>query len=265
MKPYIFEKRNLIHIIDIRETLKGLLRARKFLARLVANNDDVLFVGTKRQARESVKTHALRCNMHFVNERWLGGALTNFRTIRSRLQRLEELEALVGGTQWEQYSKKMQSTLQRELRKIRRNLDGIRRMNRLPGALVVIDVRKELNAVREAQQLNIPTICLIDTDSDPDFASIPIPGNDDAIRSIDLVLSQLADAIDEGIRGRAEPADEGDEGEGGGRRRRRGGRGGARGEDASGDGGPRSAGDDEKPVSPLVTADASSSGDSASS
>ncbi len=267
MKPYIFEKRNLIHIIDIRETLKGLLRARKYLARLVADGDDVLFVGTKRQARESVRAHATRCNMHYVNERWLGGALTNFRTIRSRLQRLEELEALVGSPQWEQYSKKMQSTISRELRKIRRNLDGIRRMNRLPGALVVIDVRKEINAVREAEQLNIPTICLIDTDSDPDFASIPIPGNDDAIRSIDLVLSQLADAVDEGMRGRPEPGAEesGDDAEGGGRRRRRGGRGPSRGEEPSGDGRRGGGEAPEKPEPPLVTADASSSGDSASS
>ncbi|MCH7871743.1 MAG: 30S ribosomal protein S2, partial [Planctomycetes bacterium] len=143
-------------------------------------------------------------------------------TIRSRLQRLEELEVLSAGPDWEsKYSKKMQSTLSRELRKIKRNLDGIRRMSRLPGALVVIDVRKENNAVREAKQLGIPTICLIDTDSDPDLASIPIPGNDDAIRSIDLILRQMADAVEEGKRGRVAKSDDDGDAEGGPKRRRR--------------------------------------------
>ena len=224
MKPYIFEKRNLIHIVDIRETLRGILRARKYVTKLVARGDDILFVGTKRQARDAIQERALGCGMHYVNERWLGGTLTNFRTIRSRLQRLEELEVLSAGPDWEsKYSKKMQSTLIRELRKIKRNLDGIRRMSRLPGALVVIDVRKENNAVREAKQLGIPTICLIDTDSDPDLASIPIPGNDDAIRSIDLILRQMADAVEEGKRGRvAKSDDDGDaDAEGGPKRRRR--------------------------------------------
>ncbi|MBW7904043.1 MAG: 30S ribosomal protein S2 [Phycisphaerae bacterium] len=207
MAPFIYGKRNAIHIIDIRETLRGLLRAQKFLARVVLRGDDVLFVGTKRQAREPVEEAAARCGMHYVSERWLGGTLTNFRTIRSRLQRLEELEALTASPQWETgYSKKMKSMLARELSKIRRNLEGIRRMTRLPGALVVIDVRKEVNALREAKALGIPTICLIDTDSDPDLVSLPIPGNDDAIRSIRFVLGKLADAVEEAKRGRPEPA-----------------------------------------------------------
>jgi len=206
MAPYIYGKRNSIHIIDIRETLRGLLRAQKFLSRLIAGGEDILLVGTKRQAREIVREQAERCAMHYVNERWLGGSLTNFRTIRSRLQRLEELEALVGSPEWETgYSKKMKATLTRELRKIRRNLEGIRRMARLPGALVVIDVCKESNAVREARNLKIPTICLIDTDGDPDYASIAIPGNDDAIRAIELVVTRLCDAIEEGKRARPEP------------------------------------------------------------
>ena len=206
MAPYIYGKRNGIHIIDIRETLRGLLRARKFIARVVNSGDDVLFVGTKRQAREIVQEQAGRCNMHYVNERWLGGTLTNFRTIRSRLQRLEELETLVDSPQWEtDYSKKMQSTLMRELKKIRRNLDGIRKMNRLPGAVVLVDLRKEHNAVREARALHIPTICLLDTDSDPDQVMVPIPGNDDSMRSISVVLHQLADAVEEGLKGRPEP------------------------------------------------------------
>ncbi len=207
MAPYIYGKRNAIHIIDIRETLRGLLRARKFVTRVVANGGDVLFVGTKRQAREIVERHAARCGMHSVTERWLGGTLTNFRTIRSRLQRLEELENLMASPQWETgYSKKMKSTLSRELAKIRRNLSGIRRMNRLPAALVVVDVRKEHNALREARALGIPTICLIDTDSDPDQADIPIPGNDDAMRAIELVIRELADAVEEGRKSRPEPA-----------------------------------------------------------
>jgi small subunit ribosomal protein S2 len=144
--------------------------------------------------------------MHYVTERWLGGMLTNFRTVRSRLQRLDELEALQQSPQWDTgYSKKMQSTLSRELRKIRRNLDGVRRMTRMPAVLVAVDVRKESNALREARKLGIPTVCLIDTDSDPDMVSIAIPGNDDAMRAINLVMSKLADAVELGIKGRPEP------------------------------------------------------------
>lgn len=211
MKPYIYGKRNTIHIIDIRETLRGLLYAQQFLSRVVAGGADILFVGTKRQARETIQEQSNRCGMHYVTERWLGGTLTNFRTIRSRLKRLEELEELVASPQWDtSYSKKMQSTLSRELRKITRNLSGIRNMTRLPGALIVIDVRKETNAVREAQSLGIPTVCLLDTDSDPDFASIPIPGNDDSMRSIQLVVTRLADAIEEGKRARPEPTEKPD-------------------------------------------------------
>jgi len=207
MKPYIYGRRNNIHVIDIRETLRGLLRAQQFISRVVANGSDVLFVGTKRQAREAIHEQTARSGMHYVTERWLGGILTNFRTIRSRLKRLEELEELIGSPRWDTgYSKKMQSTLSRELRKIRRNLSGIRNMTKLPGALVVVDVRKESNALREAASLGIPTVCLIDTDSDPDRASIPIPGNDDSMRSIQLVVTRLTDAIEEGKRGRPEPA-----------------------------------------------------------
>lgn len=228
MRPYIYGKRNAIHIIDIRETLRGILRAQKFLSRVVSGGDDVLFVGTKRQARDVIQQQAERCGMHSVTERWLGGTLTNFRTIRTRLQRLEELENLVASSAWEtDYSKKMKSMLTRELEKIRSNLSGVRKMSRLPGALVVVDVRKEVNALREAQSLGIPTVCLIDTDSDPDFASIPIPGNDDAMRAIQIVISKLADSVEEGKRSRPpEPAHDasrngGDMGDGGPRRRGR--------------------------------------------
>ena len=208
MAPYLYGKRNAIHIIDIRETLRGLLRGKKFITQVVARGGDVLFVGTKRQAREIVQRHAARCGMHYVTERWLGGTLTNFRTIRSRLQRLEELEALVASPEWEtDYSKKMKSTLSRELEKIRRNLDGIRRMNRLPAALVVVDVHKEVNAVREARATDVPTVCLIDTDGDPDLADIVIPGNDDAMRAIELIFRELADAVEEGKKARPEPVE----------------------------------------------------------
>jgi len=202
MSPYIFGKRNTIHIIDIRETVRGLLRAKKFIAQIVAKGEDILFVGTKRQARLQVMQQATRAGMPYVIERWLGGTLTNFRTIRSRLQRLEELEKAEADGTAAQYSKKMIASRTREVRKIKRNLEGIRLMGRLPGALVVIDVQREHNAVREAKKLGIPTICLIDTDSDPDFADIPIPGNDDAIRAIDTILIHLADAVEEGKKGR---------------------------------------------------------------
>lgn len=228
MAPFIYGKRNGIHVVDIRETIKGILRAKKFISRVIMAGQEIVFVGTKRQAREAIERQATRCNMPYVNERWLGGTLTNFRTIRSRLQRLEELESLVTSPQWESgYSKKMKSMLTRELEKMRRNLSGIRKMSRLPGALVIVDVRKEINAIREAQTLKIPTICLIDTDSDPDLASIAIPGNDDAMRGIDIVLGQIADSVDEGVRARPEPTESNDDGEGGGRgrgRARRGGR-----------------------------------------
>jgi small subunit ribosomal protein S2 len=227
MKPYIYGSRNQIHIVDIRETVRGLLRARKFITQVVAKGGDVLFVGTKRQAREIVQRHADRCGMHYVTERWLGGTLTNFRTIRSRLQRLEELEALVESPQWDtDYSKKMKSMLTRELTKIRRNLNGIRKMGRVPAAIVAIDVRKEHNALRESAALKVPRICLIDTDSDPDQVDIPIPGNDDAMRAIELVVRELADAVEEGKKARPEPAEQpaGRECPGGPRRRpRRGG------------------------------------------
>lgn len=203
MSPYIFGKRNTIHIIDIRETVKGLLRAKTYIAQVVASGKDVLFVGTKRQARHQICEQATRAGMPYVAERWLGGTLTNFRTIRSRLARLDELEAAeADGTAFE-YSKKMIASRAREQRKIKRNLEGIRKMEKLPGVVVVIDVHREHNAVREAKKLGIPTVCLIDTDSDPDFADLPIPGNDDAMRAIETILTHLADAVLEGMKGRS--------------------------------------------------------------
>jgi small subunit ribosomal protein S2 len=230
MRPYIYGKRNLIHIIDLRETVRGLLRAYRYLAKVASSGGLIVFVGTKRQAREAVEREAGRCGMPFVGERWLGGTLTNYRTIRDRLNRLLELEAmwLPAGEDPKKtnlpvymktmlnpagklepnlapatatirgYSKKMVAMLNRELTKIQRNLSGIREMNRPPQAMVVIDPKREHIAVKEAARMGVPTVALIDTDSDPDLVDLPIPGNDDSIRSIELVLGKLADAILEG-------------------------------------------------------------------
>jgi len=207
MAPYIFGKRNRIHIIDVKETVKGLLLARKFLTQVVASGKDVLFVGTKRQARGCIEKYVRETGMHFVTERWLGGTLTNFRTIRERLKRLEELEQLEQSGEIASYSKKMESQLRREKTKILRNLDGIRNMTQLPGAMVVIDVNHEINAVKEARKLGIPTVCLIDTDSDPSYADIPIPGNDDAMQAIEVVVRSLCAAVQEGKTARAQAKD----------------------------------------------------------
>ncbi|MGI9518722.1 MAG: 30S ribosomal protein S2, partial [Pirellulaceae bacterium] len=186
---------NQIHIIDIRETVRGMLRAKKFLTQVGEGGSLILFVGTKRQAGPVIEREAMRCGMPFVSERWLGGCLTNFRTIRSRMSRLEELEAIRSGDELATYSKKMQSSLNREYRKMYRNLNGIRTMNRIPEAIVVVDPRKEKNAVREARTLGIKTVALIDTDCDPDTIDLPIPGNDDGIRSIEVVIRHLADSV----------------------------------------------------------------------
>lgn len=210
MKPYIYGKRNLIHIIDVKETLRGVLLAKKFLAQVAASGKDILFVGTKRQAKKSVQESAERVGMHCVIDRWLGGTLTNFREVRKRIGRLDELEALEANGLLDQYSKKMGSSLRRETRKIQRNLGGIRKMDRMPGALVVVDQRREVNSVREANKTHIPVVCLLDTDCDPDMVDIPIPGNDDAMRAIELILKELTDAIALGVRGRVADADKGE-------------------------------------------------------
>jgi small subunit ribosomal protein S2 len=213
MEPYIHGKRNMIHILDVKETIKGLFRAKKLVQSMVAGGKDVLFVGTKRQARFAIEEEAKRCGMHYVNERWLGGTLTNFRTIRARLNRLEELEKLFATGQIETYSKKMKSTLQREMVKIKNNLDGIRKMERMPGVMFIVDTRREHIAVKEARKLGVPTIALIDSDSDPDLIDLPIPGNDDAMRAIEIIMKELADSIIEGKTGRSEVKGNSDEGQ----------------------------------------------------
>src|SRR5437773_2880442 len=211
MQPYIHGKRNMIHLIDVRETMKGLLLAKRLVAQTVASGKDVLFVGTKRQARTVIESESQRVGMHYVSERWLGGTLTNFRTIRARLNRLEELEKLFTTGQIETYSKKMKSTLQREMDKIKSNLEGIRRMDRIPGVMFIVDTRREHIAVKEAKKLGVKTIALIDTDSDPDLIDLPIPGNDDAMRAIELIMKELADAVVEGKTTRPETKTEGAE------------------------------------------------------
>ncbi len=195
MRPYIYGKRNQIHIIDIKETVRGLLRAKKYLEKVSSQGSLILFVGTKRQAQNPVIEAANACGMPFVSERWLGGTFTNFRTIRSRLKRLEELEGLVTTGEINTYSKKMQSTLGREREKIFRNLNGIRTLNRLPETVIVIDPTKEHNCVDECRIMGIKVVALIDTDSNPDKVDLPIPGNDDSIRSIRLMLTHLAEAV----------------------------------------------------------------------
>jgi len=187
--------------------MKGLLLAKRLVAQTVASGKDVLFVGTKRQAKHAIEAEAARVGMHAVSERWLGGTLTNFRTIRARLNRLDELEKLWETGQIESYSKKMKATLQREMDKIKSNLSGIRKMERVPGVMFIVDTRREHIAVKEAKKLGVKTIALIDTDSDPDLIDLPIPGNDDAMRAIELVVHELAEAVIEGKSGRADKGD----------------------------------------------------------
>lgn len=198
MRPYIYGRRNLIHIIDIKETIRGLLRAKRYLQKVASQGSLVLFVGTKKQASDNIREAAVACGMPYVDYRWLGGLFTNFRTIRSRLKRLEELDKIFSTGEIDTYSKKRQSALIREHRKMQRNLNGLRQLNRLPEAVVVIDPRKEHNCVHEARLVGIKVLALLDTDCDPDLVDLPIPGNDDSIRSIQLVMKHLQAAITEG-------------------------------------------------------------------
>ena len=223
MRPYIFATRNQIDIIDIKETIKGLLLARKLVQKVASQGKDVVFVGTKRQAQSAIEKYCTDVNQPYVTERWLGGTLTNFRTIRERLKRLIELEALVESGEIKTYSKKMESQLMREMRKIYRNLNGIRDMTKLPAAVIAVDVNRESNALREARNLGIPTICLIDTDGDPDLVDIPVPGNDDSMRSIAIFVREMVAAFEDGKKMKAtqnEGADEGDQKDGQSQRRR---------------------------------------------
>ncbi|MEX2535302.1 MAG: 30S ribosomal protein S2 [Trueperaceae bacterium] len=209
MKRYIFAERNGIFIIDLQKTLVESEKSFDFLRDVATRGGTILFVGTKKQAKEILAAEAKRCGMPFMNERWLGGLLTNFRTMRARVERLKELEAMFEDESILRYSKKEQIDLGKELQRLQRYLGGIREMNRLPDALFVVDPTKEAIAIKEANKLGIPTVALADTDSDPDTLDFIIPGNDDAIRSIQLVTARLADVIVE-VRGGADVADDGE-------------------------------------------------------
>lgn len=198
MKPYVYARRGMVHIINVRETLKGIILAKKLLNDIVAGGKDVVFVGTKRQAKKAAKAAAEATGMHYVTTRWLGGTLTNFRTIHSRIQRLDELEAMATDGSIESESKKRASTLKRELRKVKSNLEGVRKMSQIPGVIVVVDARREILALREAKKMGVPTIGIIDTDSNPDLVDVPIPGNDDSVKAIEIIFGELASAVAEG-------------------------------------------------------------------
>jgi small subunit ribosomal protein S2 len=198
MKTYIFAERNGIYILDLQKTLRELDGAYRFTRRLAGNGGAVLFLGTKKQAQEPIKREAERCGMPYITERWLGGMLTNFVTIKRRVNRMKELETMVEDGSMAARPKKEQIKLKGELEKLTRNLDGIRDMNELPAAIFIIDTKREAIAVAEARRLGIPIIGLVDTNADPDEVDFVIPGNDDAIRSVNLMTSVIADAILEG-------------------------------------------------------------------
>ena len=211
MKKYIFGQRNGIYLIDLGKTAECMRLAEDFVTQLAAENRTILFVGTKRQAQDLVVEEAQRCGMYFVNERWLGGLLTNFTTIQRSLDRLRELEAMAEDGRHDSLSKKEVARLEKEKRKLHRNLDGIRKMSRLPDAVFVIDTRREKIAVDEARKLRIPVIGLVDTNCDPDDVDYVIPGNDDALRAIRLFVTRIADAVinGRGLKDAAEDADAG--------------------------------------------------------
>lgn len=204
MAKYIFTERNGIYIIDLQKTVKKVEEAYNFVRDVAASGAPILFVGTKKQAQNSVKEEAQRCNMFYVNERWLGGMLTNFRTIQTRIARLKELEKMFEDGTVEQYPKKEVILMQRELEKLQKNLGGIKDMKKLPGVVVVIDSKKEEIAVNEARKLHIPVIATVDTNCDPDLVDFPIPANDDAIRAVRLLAGKMADAVLEGRQGQQE-------------------------------------------------------------
>ena len=195
MKPYIFGECNDIYILDLKQTVVDADKAYSFLKETAAKGGKVLFVGTKKQAQEPIATQAERCGMPFINQRWLGGMLTNFVTMRSRIDRMEELEAMVEDGRMAARGKKEQSVLTKELEKLQRNLGGVRDMKAIPQALFVVDTKREELAVREANRLHIPVVGLLDTNSDPDVIDYGVPANDDAIRSVSLMCELMADAV----------------------------------------------------------------------
>lgn len=195
MKPFIFEKKNQIYIINLGETVKQLHNACEFLANVAAKNGKVLFVGCKKQAQEAIKEAATACGQFYVNQRWLGGTLTNLKTIRQSIARLNWIENMEKSPEYSKMGKQEISAIRREGAKLLRNLEGIRNMSRLPDALVIIDTPRENNAVLEARRLGIPVVAIVDTNADPDVIDYPIAGNDDAIRAIRTILQKIVDAI----------------------------------------------------------------------
>jgi small subunit ribosomal protein S2 len=197
MRKFIFAERNGIYIIDLNKTLRQLERAKELVAQIVGDGGRVLFVCTKRQLKDVVREEAERCSQFFVTERWLGGTLTNFRTIKKNLKRLKEIERMRDDGTFELLPKKEVIKIEREYAKLKHSLGGIADMEELPGAVYVVDAKKERIAVAEANKLGIPLIAIVDTNADPDLITVPIAGNDDAIKSVRLITSQIADAIDE--------------------------------------------------------------------
>ena len=201
MAPYIFTERNGIYIIDLQKTVRKIDEAYMFVRDLALEGKSLLFVGTKKQAQESIEAEAKRCGMYYVNNRWLGGTLTNFRTIQTRIKKLNEIDKMEKDGQFDVLPKKEVIKLCAERDKLLKNLGGIREMKKLPGALFIVDPRKERIAVQEARILGIPIVAIVDTNCDPDEIDYVIPGNDDAIRAVKLIAGKLADAVLEGKQG----------------------------------------------------------------
>lgn len=201
MAPYIFTERNGIYIIDLQKTVKKVEECYNFLRDVAARGENILFVGTKKQAQEAMREEALRCNMFYVNERWLGGMMTNFKTIQNRISRLRKLEAMEADGTFDVLTKKEVLGLRHEMEKLNKYLGGIKDMKKLPGALFIVDPRKENIAVLEARKLNIPIVATVDTNCDPDVIDHVIPANDDAIRAVKLLTAKMADAVLEGRQG----------------------------------------------------------------
>jgi len=198
MKPYIFGARNGIYIIDLQRTVRLFHAAYQFVQETAAAGESVLFVGTKQQARDTIQEESQRCGMYYINQRWLGGMLTNFKTIKLRIDRLKELDTMIEDGSINRFPKKEILRLQHEREKLAKNLGGIKDMTRLPGVLFVVDTHREKIAVAEANRLGVPVVAIVDTNCDPDVIDYPIPGNDDAIRSVRLITAKIADACIEG-------------------------------------------------------------------
>ncbi len=200
MKPYVYGARNGIYIVDLQQTVERARKACDFVKSITSEGKKVIFVGTKKQAKDVIKAEAERSGMYYVSERWLGGMLTNFQTVKASIDRLKKLEALKATENWNDYTKKEQSGFDREIGKLNRGLGGIQDMKKLPGAMFIIDTTKEANAIKEARRLGIPTIAIVDTNCDPTGVDYLIPGNDDAFRSVSLFAKMIADACIEGAQ-----------------------------------------------------------------